>query len=118
MMRNIVVVVGTSRAWRTWSRAYMVVSCEYGKKGEKEDRLSIDSDEYQPDKDDEKRTSEFIEQIQEQQKTMLLPDEKRVWPEPRAPQPHECCGNGCDPCVWTTYMEQYAAWLQHRDKSS
>jgi hypothetical protein len=30
--------------------------------------------------------------------------------EPREPEPEECCGDGCSPCVYDTYdmkMEKY-----------
>jgi hypothetical protein len=29
---------------------------------------------------------------------------------PKEPDPHECCGNGCENCVWTTYFERLAEY--------
>lgn len=29
---------------------------------------------------------------------------------PTEPEPFECCGNGCDYCVWTVYFEQLAEY--------
>ena len=25
---------------------------------------------------------------------------------PKEPEPHECCGDDCPNCVWTTYFEE------------
>ena len=29
---------------------------------------------------------------------------------PAEPEPYECCGNGCDNCVWTVYFEKLAEY--------
>jgi hypothetical protein len=31
-------------------------------------------------------------------------------PRPEPPDPSECCGNGCNPCVHDLYGEQLAEW--------
>lgn len=31
-------------------------------------------------------------------------------PPPRKPDLDECCGNGCDPCVFDRYHDAVAAW--------
>lgn len=31
---------------------------------------------------------------------------------PRQPEEYECCGNGCDACVWDTYFKQQADYLK------
>lgn len=35
------------------------------------------------------------------------PDEPRPQP-PIEPDPGECCGNGCDPCIYDLYNDQLA----------
>lgn len=50
------------------------------------------------------------------------PDDPRPQPPPE-PDPGECCGNGCDPCIYDLYNDQMAyyrtalaAWLtRHPD---
>ena len=45
--------------------------------------------------------------------------------EPIEPDLNECCGNGCEPCVFDTYAEDRRAWQQavkeweerHRDRT-
>ena len=32
---------------------------------------------------------------------------------PREPSPEECCGNGCQTCVWTIYFEED---VEYREK--
>lgn len=32
--------------------------------------------------------------------------------EPVEPDLNECCGNGCEPCVFDTYAEKRRAWQQ------
>lgn len=32
--------------------------------------------------------------------------------EPVFPQPHECCGNGCDDCVLVTYFDEQKKYLR------
>ena len=29
---------------------------------------------------------------------------------PREPGPEECCGRGCETCVWSLYTHELAAW--------
>jgi len=31
-------------------------------------------------------------------------------PPPEKPDPNECCGGGCVPCVYDYYYEQLAKW--------
>lgn len=31
---------------------------------------------------------------------------------PEPPGDNECCGNGCDPCVWTVYQTEMNAYRQ------
>lgn len=33
-------------------------------------------------------------------------------PEPEEPDINDCCGNGCIPCVFDTYIEEKRAWEQ------
>lgn len=44
--------------------------------------------------------------------TMSVPVDPRapLPPKPQPPDPSECCGNGCDPCVHDLYGEQLAEW--------
>ncbi|WP_343227431.1 oxidoreductase-like domain-containing protein [Rhodanobacter sp. DHB23] len=35
------------------------------------------------------------------------PDDPRPQPPPE-PDPGECCGNGCDPCIYDLYNDQVA----------
>ncbi len=46
-------------------------------------------------------------------------DDEVFDPEPEAPLPpddSQCCGSGCDPCVWDTYrIEQEAFKRQHAE---
>ncbi len=32
--------------------------------------------------------------------------------EPVEPDLNDCCGNGCEPCVFDTYIEEKRAWEQ------
>ncbi|MER1966442.1 oxidoreductase-like domain-containing protein [Castellaniella sp. GW247-6E4] len=32
--------------------------------------------------------------------------------EPEEPDLNDCCGNGCEPCVFDTYIEEKRAWEQ------
>ncbi len=32
------------------------------------------------------------------------------------PQEHECCGNGCDDCVWTHYFDEQKEYLERKRK--
>lgn len=43
---------------------------------------------------------------------------------PREPEPDECCGSGCEPCVYDRYYEALdryeaaiQAWLQHHPEA-
>ena len=31
-------------------------------------------------------------------------------PKPQRPDPNECCGSGCVPCVYDYYYDQLADW--------
>lgn len=33
-------------------------------------------------------------------------------PEPIEPDLNDCCGNGCEPCVFDTYIEEKRAWQE------
>lgn len=37
---------------------------------------------------------------------------------PIPPEPHECCGNGCEPCVWDIYREALRKWQEAQQTSS
>ena len=37
---------------------------------------------------------------------------------PTPPEPHECCGNGCEPCVWDIYREALRKWQEAQLASS
>ena len=59
---------------------------------------------------------------------MSVPDDPADDPrpeEPVEPDLNECCGNGCEPCVFDTYAKERRAWQQavkdweerHRDRT-
>lgn len=31
-------------------------------------------------------------------------------PRPKEPDPYECCGRGCDPCIFDYYAKALARW--------
>lgn len=31
-------------------------------------------------------------------------------PKPKEPDPYECCGRGCDPCIYDYYAKRLARW--------
>ena len=35
---------------------------------------------------------------------------KQINTRPEEPDPSDCCGNGCNDCVWTEYSERVAEW--------
>ena len=43
-------------------------------------------------------------------------------PKPKEPEPYECCGRGCDPCIFDYYEKSLARWkkriadLQNKDQ--
>lgn len=37
---------------------------------------------------------------------------------PKMPEPYECCGNGCDDCVWERYFEENTAYLKMKKRLS
>lgn len=43
-------------------------------------------------------------------------------PPPREPDTEECCGNGCDPCIFDLYEQRLERWRQRcrarRDQGS
>ena len=36
--------------------------------------------------------------------------------EPRYPEPDECCGSGCIPCVFDTYEKDFEKWQKFSKK--
>jgi len=42
------------------------------------------------------------------------PEELDNDPEPREPNESECCGNGCDDCVWVEYWFESEAWRKRQ----
>lgn len=38
------------------------------------------------------------------------PPQKRLPPKPEPPDPAECCGSGCEPCILELYDEQLERW--------
>lgn len=34
----------------------------------------------------------------------------KVLKPPKMPDANECCGNGCNDCVWLTYFEEYSEY--------
>lgn len=39
------------------------------------------------------------------------PDD-RLPPKPEPPEPGDCCGSGCMPCVYDRYEDELEAWRQ------
>ncbi|WP_020397163.1 oxidoreductase-like domain-containing protein [Thiolinea disciformis] len=35
---------------------------------------------------------------------------------PTPPEPHECCGSGCDPCIWDIYYEALRRWQEQQSR--
>lgn len=35
---------------------------------------------------------------------------------PKMPEEWECCGNGCDDCVWDSYFRENKAYLQKKQE--
>lgn len=44
-----------------------------------------------------------------------LPD---LPPKPERPYDSDCCGNGCDPCIFTCYAEELARWQKAVDAAT
>ena len=40
------------------------------------------------------------------------PKSKQLPPRPVEPDPYECCGRGCDPCIFDYYAKALARWEQ------
>lgn len=38
----------------------------------------------------------------------------KILKPPKMPDASECCGNGCNDCVWLTYFEEYAAYTEFK----
>lgn len=36
---------------------------------------------------------------------------------PIPPNPNECCGNGCEPCIWDIYREELRKWQEEQAKA-
>ena len=36
--------------------------------------------------------------------------------EPKEPTDDDCCGNGCNPCVWDVYYERQGEWKDKKDE--
>lgn len=34
----------------------------------------------------------------------------QIPPRPKEPDPYECCGRGCDPCIYDYYANALAKW--------
>lgn len=50
---------------------------------------------------------------------MLLETDKlqlELPPKPKEPEPHECCGQGCEPCVFDYYERALERWKRKVDK--
>ena len=44
------------------------------------------------------------------------PPRKRLPPKPEPPDPAECCGSGCEPCILELYDDELERWeerVQH-----
>ncbi len=37
-------------------------------------------------------------------------DSLQIPPRPKEPDPYECCGRGCDPCIYDYYAKALAKW--------
>eukprot|EP01018_Ginkgo_biloba_P026069 Gb_09328 [translate_table: standard] len=40
---------------------------------------------------------------------------EKIGPPPEKPLPGDCCGNGCEPCVWDTYFDELQLYNQQKD---
>ncbi len=40
---------------------------------------------------------------------------QRLPPKPEKPLPEDCCGGGCDPCVFELYEEELERWQARVD---
>eukprot|EP00186_Timspurckia_oligopyrenoides_P000164 CAMPEP_0182445742 /NCGR_PEP_ID=MMETSP1172-20130603/3763_1 /TAXON_ID=708627 /ORGANISM="Timspurckia oligopyrenoides, Strain CCMP3278" /LENGTH=117 /DNA_ID=CAMNT_0024641561 /DNA_START=1 /DNA_END=354 /DNA_ORIENTATION=+ len=59
--------------------------------------------------------------INENDETQLNQDEFKskilLASPPKEPEPYECCGNGCEPCVWTLYFNELAIYTELQQKT-
>jgi len=39
----------------------------------------------------------------------------KIGPPPEKPLPGDCCGSGCETCVWDTYFDQLQDYKKERD---
>jgi len=46
----------------------------------------------------------------QQTNTTSMNNASKTPPPPEKPDPNECCGGGCVPCVYDYYYEQLAKW--------
>nr|ABK22400.1 unknown [Picea sitchensis] len=56
-------------------------------------------------KDEKKKAEEEIEKI-------LM---EKIGPPPEKPLPGDCCGSGCEICVWDTYFDQLQEYKKEKD---
>jgi hypothetical protein len=45
---------------------------------------------------------------------MMAGDTHRSDPPPERPDPSECCGGGCSPCIFDLYEEELARWRERQ----
>jgi cytochrome-b5 reductase len=43
---------------------------------------------------------------------MSASDPHRMPRPPREPDPTDCCGSGCDPCIFELYQERLERWRE------
>lgn len=55
--------------------------------------------------DEKKKREEEIEKI-------LM---EKIGPPPEKPLPGDCCGSGCETCVWDTYFDQLQEYKKEKD---
>ncbi len=51
-------------------------------------------------------------QIQEHQRLVNEAAERGLAPVPARPVRGECCGRGCDPCIWDYYERALDRWTE------
>lgn len=43
---------------------------------------------------------------------MSAPSDKKLPRPPREPHPEDCCGSGCEPCIFEIYEERLERWRE------